>query len=87
MVALRHWFRQLLISVDQTLNVLLGVGSPDVWADETFSSRCWRNRAANPFKWMRPAIDFVLGSGHCRRSFDNERLRLQSPPEERGANT
>lgn len=36
---LRHWLKQILVAVDQLANTILGG-----WADETLSSRLWRNR-------------------------------------------
>lgn len=72
--------KQILIAVDQLGNALLGG-----WADETLSSRCWRLRHQQPYTFFRAVIDglFFFQPEHCRMSFESERLRLQSPPEER----
>lgn len=67
--------KQVLIAIDQLLNALL-FG----WADETFSSRCWRTRSV-----LVPVIDrlFFWDRNHCYASYVAERRRLHSPPEER----
>lgn len=72
--------KQVLIAADQLGNALLGG-----WADETLSSRAWRCRSRQPWKTLQPVIDglFFFEAEHCRQSFESERLRLQSPPEER----
>lgn len=77
---MKHWFKQLLIALDQALNAIFGG-----WADETFSSRCWRNRHKPGWKQARRVLDFVAALfgdvDHCKASYDSEWLRLQSPPE------
>lgn len=77
---LRHWLKQVLVALDQALNALFGG-----WADETFSSRCWRNRHKPGWKQARRVLDFVAALfgdvDHCKASYDSEWLRLQSPPE------
>lgn len=84
---LRHWLAQLLIALDQLVNVLVTPGHGGAWADETLSSRAYRMEEQG--KWWgriwRPAIDalFFWQRAHCRTAFLEERLRLQSPPEER----
>lgn len=79
----KNYFIQTLIAIDQLLNVVLCNG----WADETMSSVAWRMEQQGSWfgKIMRPLIDtlFFFQPHHCQRSFDSERLRLQSPPEER----
>ena len=69
------YLKNLLIAVDQLVNALIGG-----WADETLSSRAHRT---NPF--LERLIDGILffDPDHCKKSFQSERLRLQSPPEER----
>lgn len=81
----RHWLLQVAIAVDQLANVLITPGSDGAWADESMSSRAYRmDEQGKPWgRVLRPAIDFVFGAGHCRRAYLSERLRLQSPPEER----
>lgn len=77
--------KQLLIALDQLLNTLLFFLPGGCWADETLSSRAWRCRAFPPFTWIQPAIDrlFFFDPHHCKASYQSERLRNQSPPEER----
>ena len=67
------YFRQLFVAVDQLANALLGG-----WADETFSSRCYRE---NPR--MEKIVDTILffDPEHCRMSYESERLRSYHPPE------
>lgn len=74
------WAKQTLLAIDQLFNaIFLG------WADESFSARCWRCRNIQPFKTMRFVVDclFFFDKNHCKSSFQSERLRLHSPPEER----
>ena len=77
---MKRWVKQVSIAIDQTLNALF-CG----WADETLSSRCWRNRNRPGWKQARHIVDVVaklLGdANHCESSYRSERLRLQSPPE------
>jgi hypothetical protein len=88
---------QLLIALDQALNTLIpdGPDQPCGWADETISSRSWRmsmvEQGRDP-KWAtwRRNIDWVAlhvfgQADHCKSSYESERQRLQSPPEERTA--
>lgn len=72
--------KQILIAIDQLGNTLLGG-----WADETLSARSWRCRERQPYKTLRPIIDglFFFQPNHCKESYESERLRLQSPPDER----
>lgn len=66
------YFRQVFVAADQLVNALGGG-----WADETFSSRCYRE---NPR--MAAIIDTVLvfDPEHCRRSYESEKLRTYHPP-------
>lgn len=77
---LRHWLKQILVAVDQLANTILGG-----WADETLSSRLWRNRHRPGWRHVRSALDFVaalLGDfDHCQASYESEARRLQCPPE------
>jgi hypothetical protein len=68
--------KQILIAVDQLGNALIGG-----YADEAFSSRCWRCRASIGWAAGLRVVDFLFGDGHCRESYDSERLRLQQPVE------
>jgi hypothetical protein len=71
---------RLLVAVDQVFNVLFGG-----WPDETLSARCWRCRDSQPYAALRAVIDglFFWQNEHCKQSYESERLRMQSPPEER----
>lgn len=74
--ALRHWRRNVLISVDQLGNSLLGG-----WSDETLSSRAWRWHLCG-CSWPRRIIDCVFrDSRHCYESWLSEKRRLQLPPD------
>lgn len=79
----KSYLKQVLIAFDQLLNALICNG----WADETMSSVAWRMEQEGRWfgKIMRPFIDtlFFWDDNHCQESFENERLRLQSPPEQR----
>lgn len=70
--------KQVIIAFDQLLNALCGG-----WADETFSSRCWRWEQSGKRSWPRKFIDLLFWweADHCRESYESERLRLQMPPE------
>lgn len=77
---MKRWLKQVLVSLDQMLNALLGG-----WADETLSSRCWRLRHLPAWGAARRVLDFVAGllgdKDHCKASYESEWLRLQCPPE------
>ena len=82
---MKFWLKQTLVAFDQFLNALCFGG----WADETMSSAAWRSEQAG-YMWgkvMRPAIDTLAllfgDKNHCQSSYESERSRLQSPPEER----
>lgn len=83
---MKHWFIQLFIACDQLLNVLITPFSAGAWADETLSSRAFRMHGeGKPWGrfWM-PVIDWLFSwqtPEHCRYSFEEERKRLQVPPE------
>ena len=82
---MKFWLKQSLIAFDQLLNAMLCFG----WADETMSSVAWRMEQEGRWfgKIMRPTIDtlFFFDKDHCRTSYEAERARLHSPPEERNA--
>lgn len=83
---------QFLIAFDQTCNVLAGllIGSKS-YADETFSSRCWRWKKDGIRAWPANVVDTIMffdfdkvtKQKHCELSYISEVKRLQSPPEER----
>ena len=83
MTALRilgAWAWQVVVSIDQLANALLGG-----WADETLSSRAWRaaEKGRRPGVWLRPVLDllFFWDRDHCRESYLSERDGRQYPPE------
>lgn len=73
---------QILIAIDQFFNACCGG-----WADETLSSRAWRQRERKRH-WaiLRRVIDalFFWQKNHCRTAYESERARLHLPPELRG---
>lgn len=66
--------KQILIAVDQLANAVIGG-----WADETLSSRVWREDRRR----LVAFIDFLFfwEENHCEASYISERQRLQLPPE------
>lgn len=66
--------KQILIAVDQLANAIIGG-----WADETLSSRAWREDRRR----LVVVIDciFFWEDRHCEASYISERQRLQLPPE------
>lgn len=74
----RFRFLQLLVAIDQTLNCVIGLFIGGSWADETISSRAYRE-----FPRSAKVIDTLLwfDKDHCRESYESEQLRLQLPPE------
>lgn len=82
---IRHGGYQLAIALDQLLNVALNPLSRESWADETMSSRCWRQRHRYPYKAYRVVIDALFwpiqGADHCENAFRKEREGRHLPPE------
>ena len=68
-----HYARQCLIAADQLVNAVLGG-----WADETLSSRAWRE---SPRLARVIDIIFWFDKDHCFESYVSERTRTQLPPE------
>ena len=66
--------KQILIAIDQLANAIIGG-----WADETLSSRAWRENRTR----LVAFIDclFFWEKNHCKASYISERERLQLPPE------
>ena len=66
--------KQILIAIDQLANAVTGG-----WADETLSSRAWREDRRR----LVVVIDFLFfwEDSHCEASYISERQRLQLPPE------
>jgi hypothetical protein len=71
--------KQVLIAFDQLLNTLF-----NGWADETFSSRCWRWHRDGKRSWPMYLVDALFWSKcHCLDSYVSERDRAHLPPEMR----
>jgi len=70
--------KQVAIAFDQLCNALGGG-----WADETFSSRCWRWELDGARAWPRKLVDaiFFFDPRHCEASYQSERRGSQLPPE------
>ena len=69
---------QFAIAVDQCFNALLGG-----WADETFSSRCYRCRNDSKKWWYAyKAVNhiFFWMADHCQSAYHSEVIRRNSPP-------
>lgn len=82
----KHGFVQLFIACDQLLNVLSNPFSPNTWADETLSARCGRLGHRYPYKFWAKVCNLLFiwqGPNHCVKAYENEKLRYNSPPEER----
>lgn len=71
--------RQVAIALDQMVNAIFGG-----YADETISARAYRLEHRQPYKTLRPIIDglFFWQDQHCKKSFEAEKKRQQSPKEE-----
>ena len=93
MAAIKHWFIQLFLALDQLLNVLVTPFSGGAWADETLSCRAYRMWAKErPWGriWM-PVIDWMFAwqkippeaIGHCHAAYLNEKKRYNMPAEMR----
>lgn len=80
---LKWYVHNLFCAVDQVGNALLGG-----WADETLSSHSYRlNRDGKFWGWLMHPINLLFfwqGPGHCKRAYEHECERYNSPPEERG---
>ena len=76
-----NYLIQLIVAIDQLFNALTGG-----WADETFSSRCYRLRAQKRFNVCMVVIDWVAKTifrqqGHCLQEYRNEWRGLHVAPE------
>ena len=79
MAILTALLKNLLISLDQTINCVVwikgdGFGKPD----ETLSARAWRLRAQSN-AWKRIDRLMFFDSDHCRTSYEAELNRNQLP--------
>lgn len=75
-------FQQILIAIDQLFNAILSG-----WADETLSSRAWRqHEKKRRWYYLRRLIDglFFWEKDHCRLSYESEQERSHLPPVMRG---
>lgn len=74
---------QVLVSVDQFFNTLLGG-----YADETLSARAYRHaEIKKDRRWPMWIIDhlFFWQDGHCKQAYVSELERAHLPPEMRDA--
>lgn len=88
LTTVRHNLKHVFLAVDQFLNVIVcSIILPweKHYADETFSSHCWRWHLRG-YPWPRRIVDTLLffDKNHCEESFHSERLQKQMPPECRG---
>lgn len=72
----KRWYA-LMVSYDQTANVLLG-GSED----ETISARCYVNNYREPYKTLEKVVDFIFKitdnqDEHCKAAFLSEKDKLK----------
>ena len=70
---------QILIAIDQLVNAICGG-----WADETISSRAWRQRKRKRhWAYTRRVIDalFFMQKNHCKTAYESELQRRHLPPE------
>ena len=87
---IKHNIEQILISLDQFLNVLIcSIIEPNrkQWADETFSSHCYRCRNNNRrwkclYKFVN-LLFFWQSKDHCKDAYFSEIERNHLPPEQR----
>lgn len=94
---LLHNGKQLLISLDQSLNAIIGLVTALIrllpcfrqaglwWADETISAHCWRWHINGIRSWPCYLVDgvaYLVGDkNHCRESYNSEVFGRQLPPE------
>ena len=74
--------QQILIAIDQLANTVFGG-----WADETLSSRAWRQHTKKlRWKIAKGFIEclFFWQKAHCKTAYESEQNRLHLPPEFRG---
>ncbi|OBX02201.1 hypothetical protein [Gallibacterium genomosp. 1] len=76
----KRWAYHVLIAIDQLCNALTGGG-----ADETFSSRCYRNAMLKDSPKKRWVFFYTLINAlffdkqHCKEAYQSEVLRRQYP--------
>jgi len=78
---MKQWLKQVAVAGDQLLNALI----PGGWADETLSSRCWRQRHQRGWGIARRVVDglFFWQPHHCQGAYISELQRRHLPPEYR----
>jgi hypothetical protein len=83
MASLKQRLKHMAISLDQLVGSIITLGA--AFPDETMSSYAYRLEAKGKFFGLlfRPLIDglFFWMDEHCRKSWENEKLRYQLPPE------
>ena len=75
------YMKNVLIWLDQGVNVILFLGYPD----ETLSARAYRHHLDGSMPYLKKIIDtlFWFDEDHCKKSYENEVLNRQLPPEYR----
>ena len=70
--------KQFAVALDQAVNCLAGIFIGGSWADETISSRAYRE-----FPKLQKFIDTLLwfDKDHCHQAYVSEQVRNQEPPE------
>jgi hypothetical protein len=70
-----NYFLQVAIGVDQLVNTLLGG-----WADETLSSRCYRQQHKLRWRVAQAVVNFIFfwQYEHCRQAYLSEINRAQT---------
>ena len=77
---LGHYVLEILLAIDQLFNAITGG-----WSDETFSSRCYRNRGNPVWNIVRLGINLVFfwQEDHCHTAYLNELSKKHWPDEMR----
>lgn len=81
----KHNLHQLLVSLDQFLNCLVGIFlyKEQIWADMTFSATCYIWHRDGKRSWPYKVVNtiFCWQKDHCLESYQSEEQRSQLPPE------
>lgn len=81
----KHNLHQLLVSLDQFLNCLVGIFlyKEQIWADMTFSATCYIWHRDGKRSWPYKVVNtiFFWQKDHCLESYQSEEQRSQLPPE------
>ena len=63
-----NWLYDRAVWLDIKVNIMIGGRK-----NETLSGRCWRLRDFQPYKTIRPILDWafsIWGPNHCQRSYE-----------------